>query len=607
MTYTPHTWVDGSLATPLSAARLNEIEAGLVAVDTDQATRQPALVATAVKTAAYTAAAKDLVPVSLASGSVTITLPTAPADKTQVGVQVATAGGGNSLTIAASGSDVFRKAGGATTLTLSLIGQGVVLQYKASTSIWYVISEDTPLSGLDGRYVASVAAEDATITVGGTAAAPTIAVSTATLAAKADDDAVVHNALVTAKGDIIAASGSGLPRRLAVGTNGQILVADSAEALGVKWSSAGAGVNSVTAASGDVGIVIGGTATDPTVGIGIAARRLVPTAVKTAAYTAAAGELVPVSTTGGAVTVQLPNAPADKTQVGVVHAAQAGSNAVTIAASGSDRFYLASSGPTSISLPMVKQGVVVQYDSATGLWYPVASGHDVAGLDTRYQALDTDLTTIAGLTATTDSFLQAKSSAWAARTVPQVQDDLGVSDLWRLASGESTCPRLLLASSSNAPATQALCLVYFTARRTETIGQVRITTGNGTTPGAITSLSRVGVFTEDVNGDLTLVASTTNDTSLFATNSTEYTKSLSASFSKNAGTRYAVGILIVSTNTLPTFVGPHPNSSSAVGGIWGRAPRIAGQVTSQTDLPSSVVAASITSPAPRMFYAELIP
>lgn len=40
------------------------------------------------------------------------------------------------------------------------------------------------------------------------------------------------------------------------------------------------------------------------------------------------------------------------------------------------------------------------------------------------QPVDADLTTIASLTATTDNFLQAKSSAWASRTVAQVTTDL---------------------------------------------------------------------------------------------------------------------------------------------------------------------------------------
>ena len=49
--------------------------------------------------------------------------------------------------------------------------------------------------------------------------------------------------------------------------------------------------------------------------------------------------------------------------------------------------------------------------------------------------LDADLATIAGLTATTDSFIQAKSSAWAARTIAQVAADLGLSTTRSTVSG----------------------------------------------------------------------------------------------------------------------------------------------------------------------------
>lgn len=45
-------------------------------------------------------------------------------------------------------------------------------------------------------------------------------------------------------------------------------------------------------------------------------------------------------------------------------------------------------------------------------------------LDTEKQPLDSDLTTIAGLTATTDSIIQSKSSAWTTRTPAQFKTDL---------------------------------------------------------------------------------------------------------------------------------------------------------------------------------------
>jgi len=56
-----------------------------------------------------------------------------------------------------------------------------------------------------------------------------------------DDSNAIQNAIVDAKGDLIAATAADTPARLAVGTNGQVLTADSAEATGLKWAAAGGG------------------------------------------------------------------------------------------------------------------------------------------------------------------------------------------------------------------------------------------------------------------------------------------------------------------------------------------------------------------------------
>lgn len=63
----------------------------------------------------------------------------------------------------------------------------------------------------------------------------------AVAAAKPNTADVVLKALVDAKGDLIVATAADTPARLAAGTNGHVLTADSAEATGVKWAAAGGG------------------------------------------------------------------------------------------------------------------------------------------------------------------------------------------------------------------------------------------------------------------------------------------------------------------------------------------------------------------------------
>jgi hypothetical protein len=57
----------------------------------------------------------------------------------------------------------------------------------------------------------------------------------------ADDSNAIQNAIVDAKGDLIGATAADTPARLAVGTNGQVLTADSTASTGLKWATPAGG------------------------------------------------------------------------------------------------------------------------------------------------------------------------------------------------------------------------------------------------------------------------------------------------------------------------------------------------------------------------------
>jgi hypothetical protein len=56
-----------------------------------------------------------------------------------------------------------------------------------------------------------------------------------------DDTNAIQNAIVDAKGDLIGATAADTPARLAVGTNGQVLTADSTAATGLAWAAPASG------------------------------------------------------------------------------------------------------------------------------------------------------------------------------------------------------------------------------------------------------------------------------------------------------------------------------------------------------------------------------
>lgn len=172
-----------------------------------------------------------------------------------------------------------------------------------------------------------------------------------------------------------------------------------------------------------------------------------------------------------------------------------------------------------------------------------------------------------------------------------------------LTTGQETLQRIQISVQTLVTATGNLRLTYFAATKSETISKVKFASGS-TAAAATPTLVRVGIYSVNVStGDLTLIGSTVNDTSLLATVSTFYTKALSAGVALTEGTVYAVGLLVVTAAAAP-FVAGHniPVPQSQIG----LAPRMAGNLTGQTDLPANITQAALADTTQLMYFA-LIP
>lgn len=154
------TQISGNIAGNAAGLTANIAESQVTNLVTDLAGKSAVFVPTGVKTSSYTAVVNDLIPIDTTGGAVTITLPTAPADKSGILVKAIARTAPNNVTISAGGSDVFNKAGGVTSLTLSTLFQGVQLQYSAGPAIWYVRNDSLALSQIPA-FVASGASHAA--------------------------------------------------------------------------------------------------------------------------------------------------------------------------------------------------------------------------------------------------------------------------------------------------------------------------------------------------------------------------------------------------------------------------------------------------------------
>jgi hypothetical protein len=166
----------------------------------------------------------------------------------------------------------------------------------------------------------------------------------------------------------------------------------------------------------------------------------------------------------------------------------------------------------------------------------------------------------------------------------------------QIASGETDIPRLNAGSTAPLASTN-MTLTYFTAQKTEQINNA-ICVAGGTAAGATPTYCAFGLYSVDASGNLTLLGQVANDTTLFASTFATYTRAITTPFLKQAGQRYAFGLLVISAATMPTIVGY--NGTVELSNV---APRLCGQVTGQASMPASVAAGSVSGASSAYFGA----
>jgi hypothetical protein len=122
--------------------------------------RAQAFIATAVQTytsSPITALAGQFIPVDTTNGNVIVMLPTVPTNGSRVEIKMVKQAGTNTVTINTGSGDTFND-DNTLSVTLKLLNQAAMLQYSLSARVWYVQSDDLPLSQLDGRYLSQLGA-----------------------------------------------------------------------------------------------------------------------------------------------------------------------------------------------------------------------------------------------------------------------------------------------------------------------------------------------------------------------------------------------------------------------------------------------------------------
>lgn len=185
-------------------------------------------------------------------------------------------------------------------------------------------------------------------------------------------------------------------------------------------------------------------------------------------------------------------------------------------------------------------------------------------------------------------------------------DDLFVNGGWDDSGGAYSIIPKIACTGAAVFTTQLEQWTLFRARRDMTFTKIR-TFCRGTA-GVGGSLARMGLFTQDGSGNLTMVARTASDATLWSISFTTYERALDttggfpASYAITRGNLYALGAIWVGSGTAPTPGGCQGSNAIAgtFGFTWNRSR------TAQADLGDATNAQASGAPGNAVF-GELAP
>jgi len=250
---------------------------------------------------------------------------------------------------------------------------------------------------------------------------------------------------------------------------------------------------------------------------------------------------------------------------------------------------------TSASVSAVADNNIAHCDSTGGASSIYASFQPNSGTLTMVMGIMTvDGPSTTPTIGTPGTVRFAGSSNYAPGGVNDLYDDYGN----RAAAVVETMSRDAIDPTSGAPSPSAgtLALTYFTPDQTVTVSTLSSASRGTAQAGA--TLAKMALFSVDSSGNLTCIARTASDTTLWQTTQTLYSRAIVddgaatpnsiSSVTLQRGQRYAFSVLHVGSTTAPTLAG-----KGGIAGLLSATPRRGGYATAQTDIPANITAATI--------------